>query len=72
MRRVRSTDITATASIPNSVHRRSGSNESPSELSLSQEQIWLDDQINPGTAVYNIPSHSTLRGRWTQTSWSAA
>ena len=26
-----------------------------SELSLSQEQIWLDDQINPGTAVYNIP-----------------
>ena len=26
-----------------------------SELSVSQEQIWLDDQINPGTAVYNIP-----------------
>jgi amino acid adenylation domain-containing protein len=25
------------------------------DLSLSQEQVWLDDQINPGTPVYNIP-----------------
>ena len=45
---------------------------SRSELSLSQEQIWLDDQINPGTAVYNIPIALHFRDRWTQTSWSAA
>ncbi len=36
--------------------------ETRSELSLSQEQIWLDDQINPGTAVYNIPIAIHFKG----------
>ena len=29
--------------------------ERESELSLTQEQIWIFEQITPGTAVYNIP-----------------
>ena len=29
--------------------------ERKSELSLTQEQIWVFEQITPGTAVYNIP-----------------
>ena len=33
-----------------------------SELSPSQEQIWLHDQINPGTAVYNTPVALYLTG----------
>jgi hypothetical protein len=34
-----------------------------SQLSFSQEQIWLHDQINPGTAVYNIPIALRFQGR---------
>ncbi len=33
-----------------------------SELSPSQEQIWLHDQINPGTAVYNTPIALHFKG----------
>ncbi len=33
-----------------------------SELSLNQEQIWLDEQITPGTAAYNMPLALHFKG----------
>jgi amino acid adenylation domain-containing protein len=34
----------------------------PSELSIFQEQIWLDEQITPGRSVYNVPIAIHLQG----------
>ena len=36
--------------------------EHTSELSFNQEQIWLDEQITPGTAAYNMPIICELKG----------
>ena len=36
--------------------------ERKSELSLTQEQIWVFEQITPGTAVYNIPLALHFKG----------
>ena len=32
------------------------------ELSFAQEQIWLDEQITPGTPAYNIPLAIHFKG----------
>jgi amino acid adenylation domain-containing protein len=40
---------------------RLGIDKNP-ELSLTQEQIWLDEQLTPGTAAYNIPIAAHLTG----------
>ena len=50
------TETPVKSSFPTASSEEGGSRTgATSELSVSQEQIWLDDQINPGTAVYNIP-----------------
>ena len=36
--------------------------EDASDLSLIQEQVWLDEQITPGTAAYNIPTAVHFEG----------
>src|SRR5215208_2040910 len=32
-------------------------------LSFSQERLWFLDQLEPGTAFYNVPGAARLRGR---------
>lgn len=32
------------------------------ELSLAQERLWLFEQMNPGTTVYNLPSAVRIKG----------
>ncbi len=50
------TELPARASLPTRSDDGGGSFTGKTcDLSLSQEQIWLDDQINPGTSVYNVP-----------------
>ncbi|MBI3417726.1 MAG: amino acid adenylation domain-containing protein [Verrucomicrobia bacterium] len=45
---------------PESIPRRQIS--SPCPLSFSQEQLWLLDQLHPGTATYNIVENLRLEG----------
>ncbi len=45
-----------------SCERKPKPNDEPTELSIFQEQIWLDEQITAGTSVYNIPIAVHLEG----------
>ena len=45
-----------------SCEREPHPNGEPTELSLVQEQIWLDEQLTPGTSVYNVPIAVHLEG----------
>src|SRR5438045_7405857 len=41
-------------------------------LSYGQESLWFVDQMNPGSAAYNIPEGWRLRGRLDRTALEAA
>jgi len=45
---------------PPTIPRRSASD--PALLSFGQEQMWFLDQLDPGTATYNIPDVMRLSG----------
>src|SRR5690349_5629992 len=36
--------------------------DSPAPLSFAQQRLWFVDQLNPGTAAYNLPLAYRLRG----------
>jgi hypothetical protein len=43
------------------IPRRSGPEE-PCVLSFAQERVWFFEQLEPGTAVYNVPAAVRLKG----------
>jgi amino acid adenylation domain-containing protein len=45
---------------PAGIPRRAGSGAAP--LSLMQQRVWLLEQLDPGLAVYNLPSAFRLKG----------
>src|ERR1044071_1879325 len=45
---------------PHAVLKREG--DGPWPLSIDQEQLWVVDQIDPGTAAYNVHTAMSLRG----------
>ncbi|MBW8873679.1 MAG: non-ribosomal peptide synthase/polyketide synthase [Acidobacteria bacterium] len=46
--------------LPPPIIRRTGGGEAP--LSFSQERLWFLDQLEPGSAVYNLPYFARVRG----------
>jgi amino acid adenylation domain-containing protein/non-ribosomal peptide synthase protein (TIGR01720 family) len=48
---------------PPAIPPRDPSNPGPFPLTFGQQRLWFIDQLNPGTAVYNIPFAGRLRGR---------
>ena len=49
------------AEAPSPIRRREGArHEAP--LSFAQERLWFLDQLEPGSAFYNVPSSYRLRG----------
>src|SRR5262249_22695316 len=42
------------------IPRRAGSG--PCRLSFAQQRLWLQDQLSPGSALYNVPLALRLRG----------
>ena len=50
------------AAQPEMIPRRSRPEE-PCVLSFAQERIWFFEQLEPGTAVYNVPTAVRLKGQ---------
>ncbi|HYN20847.1 MAG TPA: condensation domain-containing protein, partial [Thermoanaerobaculia bacterium] len=48
---------------PPTVPRRDPSDTGPFPLTFGQQRLWFIEQLNPGTAAYNIPFAGRLRGR---------
>ncbi|MFN8517203.1 MAG: amino acid adenylation domain-containing protein [Chloroflexia bacterium] len=48
------------AAIPVGIARRDS--DGPAPLSFAQQRLWFVDQLNPGTAAYNLPLAYRLRG----------
>ncbi len=47
---------------PPAIPRRDPSDSGPFPLTFGQQRLWFIEQLNPGTAVYNIPFAGRLRG----------
>ena len=47
---------------PPPIPRRDPSNAGPFPLTFGQQRLWFIEQLNPGTAAYNIPFAGRLRG----------
>ncbi len=58
----------AGAAIP----RRSGFTASELPLSFAQERLWFVDQLEPGSAAYNLPGALRLRGALDVSAFAAA
>ncbi len=48
--------------IPPRPHEDSSGGGEPLELSFAQERLWFLDQLQPGSAAYNVPAAFRLRG----------
>ena len=48
---------------PPPVPRRDPDDPGPYPLSFGQQRLWFIEQLNPGSAAYNIPFAGRLRGR---------
>jgi amino acid adenylation domain-containing protein/non-ribosomal peptide synthase protein (TIGR01720 family) len=53
---------TARPAGPPPVPRRDPANAGPFPLTFGQQRLWFIEQLNPGTAAYNIPFAGRLRG----------
>ncbi|HYG65160.1 MAG TPA: amino acid adenylation domain-containing protein [Thermoanaerobaculia bacterium] len=47
---------------PPAIPRRDPAESGPFPLTFGQQRLWFIEQLNPGTAVYNIPFAGRLRG----------
>ncbi len=47
---------------PPPIPRRDASDPGPFPLTFGQQRLWFIEQLNPGTAAYNIPFAGRLRG----------
>src|SRR5262245_34080317 len=61
--------LSEAALLPTSAEREESARVKTCELSLAQEQIWLDDQITPGTSVYNVPLAVHIEGPLNEDAW---
>ena len=53
-----------------SIPRRPDRDKAP--LSLMQQRVWFMEQLDPGRAVYNMPSAHRLRGKLDEAAFTAA
>ncbi|HVR99896.1 MAG TPA: amino acid adenylation domain-containing protein, partial [Thermoanaerobaculia bacterium] len=53
---------TSRSAAPPAIPRRDPSDAGPFPLTFGQQRLWFIEQLNPGTAIYNIPFAGRLRG----------